>query len=239
MRAAPARLAAWCIGRAPPQGNRDRMRSGARNGVGTRPGPTSALAIPSIRHNDKFRVIPPPRNQSSSRLVLAAGLACYGCCEGQWGGTSGGAAAPGHRPVAPTTCPISAVSAIAKPPPMVTRTVARPGWCTAKPRADRSQQRQRGQRGNGDPDTAWRQRDQRQRQRRADRETQRRDDRCLRKRVQRCAGWRMQRRACWPFRSAGRVTVPSRCRHRRNAGVVASTVPAGGWQHEGPLRMLA
>jgi hypothetical protein len=25
-----------------------------------------------------------------------------------------------------------------------------------------------------------------------------------------------------------------RCRHRRHAGVVASTVPAGGWQHEGP-----
>jgi hypothetical protein len=35
-------------------------------------------------------------------------------------------ASPGHSPVAPTSCPISAVNAIAKPPPTVTRSAARP-----------------------------------------------------------------------------------------------------------------
>jgi len=36
-RAAPARLAAWCIGRAPPRATRDPKRSGARNVPDARP----------------------------------------------------------------------------------------------------------------------------------------------------------------------------------------------------------
>jgi hypothetical protein len=48
MRAAPARLAAWCIGRAPPRGDQDRTDRGLEPVPDARPLSYLCVAMPSI-----------------------------------------------------------------------------------------------------------------------------------------------------------------------------------------------